>query len=94
MRALADSWPGDAFHSNLQLRVFLKALATHPKLTADAVKIMQALKDDKLYHTYRPTKRTLHPPSIPEHYVRLVEGVQKAQQGIGRPWWKRILGLW
>ena len=43
---------------------------------------------------FQPTPKTLRPASVPQHYVRLMEGVQKAQLGIVRPWWKRVLGIW
>ncbi|KZW01180.1 hypothetical protein EXIGLDRAFT_603241 [Exidia glandulosa HHB12029] len=94
MRALADAWPADPFHPNLQLRVFLKSLATHPDLTHDHVRIMRALKGNTLIKRYAPTVGTLRPPSIPLHYVRLMEGVEKSQLGIGRPMWKRLLNIW
>ncbi|KAH7101475.1 hypothetical protein BKA62DRAFT_830050 [Auriculariales sp. MPI-PUGE-AT-0066] len=94
LRAIANSWPTDPFHPNLQMGVFLKSLATHPNLKQEHVNIVQALHSGVLAKRYAPSSRTLKPASYPTMYNRLMEGIEKSQQGVGRPGWKRFLGIW
>lgn len=43
---------------------------------------------------YPTPQNVLKPKSMPLHYERLVEGVEKSLQGVGRPWWKVFFGIW
>ncbi|EDR09687.1 uncharacterized protein LACBIDRAFT_319031 [Laccaria bicolor S238N-H82] len=92
--AIADTWVVDPFRPNLQLQTFLKSLATHPKLTPQAVNATRALRDNAMQKRYPLSKKMLQPTSMPLHYDRLVEGFEKSAQGIGRPWWKVFFGIW
>ena len=46
--AIAESWTKDPFRPNLQLQTFLKSLASHPKLTTQAVEATRALRDNDM----------------------------------------------
>jgi len=92
--ALAKSWPKDPFRPNMQLGVFLESLSTHPKLTRKAVAATEALKNDVLKSKYPLRATTTRPASFPEHYKALMIGMEKSAQGIARPWWKRIMGIY
>lgn len=46
------------------------------------------------YLQYKLTDKMLRPKSMPMHYERLVEGVEKSAKGIGRPWWKIFFNIW
>lgn len=43
---------------------------------------------------YPLSDKMLHPPSSPHYYDRLLEGFNKSQQGIARPWWKIFFNIW
>ncbi|KZT37167.1 hypothetical protein SISSUDRAFT_988104 [Sistotremastrum suecicum HHB10207 ss-3] len=94
LRLLASQWPTDPFRPNLQLQTFLLSLADHPKLTSKAVIATKALLKDELKNKYPLRPSTTRPASVPEHYKRMLEGFEKGAQGIGRPWWKRVLGIY
>jgi len=46
LKHIAKAWKFDPLHPNYQLETFLTSLASHPKLTPEAVKASQALKDN------------------------------------------------
>ncbi|RDB19632.1 hypothetical protein Hypma_013320 [Hypsizygus marmoreus] len=94
MSGIAASWTRDPFRPNIQLQTLLQSLATHPRLTPQAVQAARALQDNEMYKQYPLSKKTLQPASTPHHYDRLVEGFEKSAQGIGRPWWKIFFGIW
>ncbi|KAJ6542700.1 hypothetical protein B0H19DRAFT_1212638 [Mycena capillaripes] len=94
MARIASSCPIDPLRPHIQLQTFLKSLATHPRLTPAAVRAAQALERNEMQKKYALTEKTLRPASAPLHYEKLVEGVEKSMQGIGRPWWKVFLGIW
>ncbi|KAJ7657910.1 hypothetical protein DFH06DRAFT_456988 [Mycena polygramma] len=94
MARIASSCPIDPLRPHIQLQTFLKSLATHPRLTPGAVWAAQALERNEMHKKYALTDKILKPASAPLHYDRLVEGVEKSMQGIGRPWWKVFLGIW
>ncbi|GLB44620.1 hypothetical protein LshimejAT787_1702470 [Lyophyllum shimeji] len=94
MNGIAATWIKDPFRPNLQLQTLWQSLATHPKLTPQAVQATRALKDNEMYKQYPLSKKILQPASAPHYYDRLVEGFEKSAQGIGRPWWKVFFGIW
>lgn len=51
--AIADTWVIDPFRPNLQLQTFLKSLATHPRLTPQAVNATRALRDNAMQKRVR-----------------------------------------
>jgi hypothetical protein len=46
---IAGNWVKDPFRPNLQLRTLLQSLATHPRLTPQAVQATRALRDNDMY---------------------------------------------
>ncbi|KAI0346530.1 hypothetical protein BDW22DRAFT_1405334 [Trametopsis cervina] len=94
LHTIAQRWPTDPFRPHLQLGAFLKSLADHPQLTPQAVKAARALEENEFQRKYALSKKTLSPKSMPHYYDRLVEGVEKSAQGIGRPWWKIFFNVW
>jgi len=76
------------------METFLTSLAAHPKLTPSAVRAAQALRDGAAQKKWPVSAKLTRPASMPEYYVRLVEGFEKSAQGIGRPWWKIFFGVW
>ncbi|KAJ7619530.1 hypothetical protein FB45DRAFT_981081 [Roridomyces roridus] len=94
MARIAASCPVDPLRPHIQLQTFLQSLATHPRLTPAAVEAARALEANEAQKQYALTDKILKPASAPLHYDRLVEGVDKSMQGIGRPWWKIFLGRW
>jgi len=94
MDSIAASWVRDPFRPNLQLQALWHSLATHPRLTPQAVEAARALMDNDMYKQYRLSKRMLRPASAPSHYDRLVEGFEKSAKGIKRPWWKVFFSVW
>jgi hypothetical protein len=46
---IAGSWVRDPFRPNLQFPIFLQSLATHPRLTPQAVQAARALRNNKIY---------------------------------------------
>jgi len=94
LHRIASQWPADPFRPHIQLKSFLEALADHPQLTPEAVRAAGALKSGELQRRYPLSEKSLRPKSMPLHYARLVEGHQKAAQGIGRPWWKIFFNIW
>ncbi|KAJ7777520.1 hypothetical protein DFH07DRAFT_951164 [Mycena maculata] len=94
MARIASSCPIDPLRPHIQLQNFLKSLATHPRLTPAAVRAAQALEQNEAQRKYALTDVTLKPASAPLHYEKLVEGVEKSMQGIGRPLWKVFFGIW
>ncbi|KAF6750790.1 hypothetical protein DFP72DRAFT_504835 [Ephemerocybe angulata] len=91
---LANTWVRDPFRPNIQLSEFLQSLARHPRLTPQAVQAAATLHKGEIKRTYPLSDKMLHPPSTPKYYDRLLEGYQKSQQGIARPWWKVFFGIW
>ncbi|KAJ7079564.1 hypothetical protein B0H15DRAFT_858231 [Mycena belliarum] len=94
MARIASACPTDPLRPHIQLQTFLQSLATHPRLTPAAVRAAQALERNDMQKKYALTDKMLNPASAPLHYTRLVDGVEKSLQGIGRPWWKRFFGIW
>ncbi|KXN92698.1 hypothetical protein AN958_06976 [Leucoagaricus sp. SymC.cos] len=94
LSSIAHSWVVDPFRPNLQLRTFLNSLAAHPRLTPQAVRAARSLRDSEMAKKYPLSFKTLHPPSMPHHYNRLVEAFEKSAQGIKRPWWKVFFNVW
>ncbi|KAJ7353591.1 hypothetical protein DFH08DRAFT_857191 [Mycena albidolilacea] len=94
MARIAGACPIDPLRPHIQLQTFLKSLATHPRLTPAAVRAAQALERNEMQKKYALTEKTLNPPSAPLHYEKLVEGIDKSMQGIKRPWWKVVFGIW
>jgi hypothetical protein len=113
---IAKAWKYDPLRHTYQMETFLTSLAAHPKLTPEAVRAAQALRDDvaqkkvcllRSFDHFRFTSvvdippiqwpvsaKLTHPASMPEHYDRLLEGMEKSVKGIGRPWWKVFFGVW
>ncbi|KIK56153.1 hypothetical protein GYMLUDRAFT_47365 [Collybiopsis luxurians FD-317 M1] len=94
LSSIAGKWPRDPFRPHLLLPTFLQSLAKHPNLTPEAVQAAQALKNDQVKIQFPLSDKILKPASVPMHYDRLVEGLHKSAQGIGRPWWKVFFGIW
>ncbi|KAK7676063.1 hypothetical protein QCA50_020987 [Cerrena zonata] len=94
LHRIAAQWPADPFRPHLQLKSFLDSLADHPQLTPQAVKAAHALLNNDVQRKYKLTDKMLRPKSMPMHYERLVEGVEKSAKGIGRPWWKIFFNIW
>ncbi len=46
--AIAHTWIVDPFRPNIQLKMFLESLATHPRLTPQAVTSARALRDNEM----------------------------------------------
>ncbi|KAF7331660.1 hypothetical protein MKEN_00045700 [Mycena kentingensis (nom. inval.)] len=91
---IAAACPTDPFRPHIQLSTFLKSLATHPRLTPEAVRAAQILERNETQKRYPLSEKILNPASAPQHYARLVEGMEKSAQGIKRPWWKIFFGIW
>jgi len=91
---IADSWVKDPFRPNIQLSTFLRSLAEHPRLKRQTVDAARALQNNEVYKQFPLSDKILKPASAPHHYERLVEGVEKSAQGIGRPWWKVFFNIW
>ncbi|TFK29082.1 hypothetical protein FA15DRAFT_664390 [Coprinopsis marcescibilis] len=91
---IAEAWVRDPFRPNLQLSSFLKSLAQHPRLTPQTVHAARALQNNEVKKSHPLSDKMLHPPSMPHYYERILEGYNKSQQGIGRPWWKVFFGIW
>ncbi|KAF8591783.1 hypothetical protein K439DRAFT_793752 [Ramaria rubella] len=91
---IAKAWKYDPFRPTLQLERFLTSLAAHPNLTTSAVRAAQALRDNAAQKKWQVSAKLTHPASMPEYYIRLLEGVEKSQRGIGRPWWKVFFNVW
>ncbi|CAL1697941.1 unnamed protein product [Somion occarium] len=94
LHRIAAQWPGDPFRPHLQLKTLLESLADHPQLTPHAVRAADALLHNQIQKKYKLTDKMLRPKSVPKHYERLVEGVEKSARGIGRPWWKIFFNIW
>ena len=50
LRTTAAAWPTDPFRPNMQLKNFLESLATHPRLTPNAVHSARVLLDNGVQH--------------------------------------------
>ncbi|TCD60838.1 hypothetical protein EIP91_009416 [Steccherinum ochraceum] len=94
LHRIAAQWPADPFRPHIQLKSFMEALADHPRLTADAVRAADAIQSNAIQRRYPLSEKLLRPKAMPLHYARLVEGHEKAAQGIGRPWWKIFFNVW
>ncbi|EJU01512.1 hypothetical protein DACRYDRAFT_22628 [Dacryopinax primogenitus] len=97
MHRLAVGLPLDPLKPRFQLQSLVESVSQHMPSTpkaAMAVEAIRALSKDKLKKKYVAGERTLYPPSYPMHYERLAEGVENANKGIARPWWKRFFGIW
>ncbi|KAJ6526568.1 hypothetical protein DFH09DRAFT_168533 [Mycena vulgaris] len=94
MARIAAACPIDPLRPHIQLQTFLKSLATHPRLTPEAVRAAQALERNEIQKKHALTDITLKPASSPLHYERLVDGIDKSMKGIGRPFWKVFFGIW
>ncbi|KAL9710550.1 hypothetical protein Ac2012v2_006085 [Leucoagaricus gongylophorus] len=94
LSSIAHSWVVDPFRPNMQLGTFLNSLAAHPRLTLRAVNAARSLHNNDLARKYPLSDKMLHPPSMPHHYDRLVEGFEKSARGIRRPWWKIFFNIW
>ncbi|KAF9234589.1 hypothetical protein BU15DRAFT_52460 [Melanogaster broomeanus] len=94
LSTIAAAWPTDPFRPNLQLKIFLQSLATHPKLTQDAVQSAKVLLENGVQRKYPLSSKTLYPASMPRHYERLVQGYERSAQGTKRPWWQTFFGIW
>ncbi|BEI90225.1 uncharacterized protein CcaverHIS019_0302950 [Cutaneotrichosporon cavernicola] len=49
-----------------------------------------AIEANKALDKYPTSYNLLHPAHDPEYYERMLTGVRRSQQGIGRSWWKRF----
>ncbi|KAF8130272.1 hypothetical protein EV363DRAFT_1219193 [Boletus edulis] len=94
LKSVAAAWPTDPFRPNLQLKTFFESLATHPHLTPNAVQSANVLLENGIQHRYPLSKKTLEPASMPKHYQRLGQGYERSVQGIRRPWWQVVFGIW
>ncbi|KAJ7682899.1 hypothetical protein B0H17DRAFT_942419 [Mycena rosella] len=94
MARIASVCPLDPLRPHIQLQTFLQSLATHPRLPPAAVRAAQALERNEMQKKYALTRITLNPASAPLHYEKLVEGIEKSMQGIGRPFWKVFFNIW
>ncbi|KAN0080081.1 hypothetical protein V8E55_009647 [Tylopilus felleus] len=52
LKAIAAAWPADPFRPNMQLKHLLASLATHPRLTPDAVRSARVLLDNGVQHRH------------------------------------------
>lgn len=48
LKSIAQSWPQDPFRPNMQLQNFFLSLSSHPKLTPNAIRAVQALRNNEL----------------------------------------------
>ncbi|KAJ7584842.1 hypothetical protein C8J56DRAFT_862378 [Mycena floridula] len=94
MAAIAKNWIHDPVRPHLQLSTLLESLAKHPNLTTRAVAAAGDLQNNMMFKRYPLSEKILKPASVPHHYERIVEGLEKSTRGIGRPWWKVVLGIW
>ncbi|KAJ7050876.1 hypothetical protein C8F01DRAFT_1212847 [Mycena amicta] len=94
MARIASACPIDPLRPHIQLQTLLKSLAAHPRLTPAAVRAAHALERNEMQQRYALSDKILKPTSVPLHYEKLVEGVEKSLQGIKRPWWKVFFGIW
>ncbi|KAF7313313.1 hypothetical protein HMN09_00309900 [Mycena chlorophos] len=94
MARIASACPVDPLRPHIQLKTLLNSLAAHPRLTPGAVNAAQRLERNEMQQKYALSERILRPASVPLHYEKLVEGVEKSMQGIKRPWWKVFFGIW
>lgn len=94
MASIAKSWLHDPVRPHLQLSVLLESLSNHSSLAPEAVKAANTLQQNEVYKKYELSEKILRPASVPHHYERVVGGLEKSMQGIGRPWWKVVLGIW
>lgn len=107
---IASLWAIDPFRPHVQCQTFLRSLATHPKLTSEAVEAARALQSNvmmkkvpssrdcssnvDLRSQFPLSEKIRRPASMPFHYDRVVAGMEKSAQGIGRPWWKVLFNVW
>ena len=57
LSTVASTWIKDPFRPNMQLQTLLQSLATHPRLTPQAVNAALALKENEVYRqVYYPPK--------------------------------------
>lgn len=55
LRTIAAAWPTDPFRPNVQLKVFLESLSTHPRLSPEAVRSARVLSEDGVQHKVSPS---------------------------------------
>ncbi|KAH8823838.1 hypothetical protein DL96DRAFT_1670722 [Flagelloscypha sp. PMI_526] len=91
---ISQKWPQDPFRPHLQINTFLASLATHPKLTPNAVKATQTLLNGDISKKFPLSEKMMQPAAFPKYYDRMQVGMEKALQGIPRPWWKIVLRIW
>ncbi|KIJ24662.1 hypothetical protein M422DRAFT_274496 [Sphaerobolus stellatus SS14] len=94
LKTISKSWQFDVLHPQYQLSTFLTSLASHPKLTPEAVKAAEALSDNAAMRKFPLPEKLASPASMPLYYTRLLDGIEKSKQGIGRPWWKVFFNIW
>ncbi|KIY62878.1 hypothetical protein CYLTODRAFT_360851 [Cylindrobasidium torrendii FP15055 ss-10] len=90
---IGSRWALDILRPETQFGTFLQALAKHPGLTQDTVTAAQLLERHAALKKYPLSPRMLKPASSPQYYSRLIEATEMSAQGIGRPGWKRLLGI-
>ncbi|KAI4520225.1 hypothetical protein FB107DRAFT_289564 [Schizophyllum commune] len=93
LNAIANKWVQDPFRPHLQLSFFLRSLATHPRLTPEAVNAARALQENVAYKKYKLSDRMLHPASRPRVYDDLLVNIENSVKGTHKPWWKDFFGI-
>lgn len=63
LSTIASTWVKDPFRPNIQLPTLLQSLATHPRLTPQAVQAARALRDNDVYKQVCFSREPLRCPS-------------------------------
>ncbi|BEJ13267.1 hypothetical protein CspHIS471_0304410 [Cutaneotrichosporon sp. HIS471] len=83
------SLPADAGDAAIEAKQAGMSDSMRRRVTA-AEDALGAIEANKALDQYPTSYNLLHPAHDPEYYERMLTGVRRSQQGIGRSWWKRF----
>lgn len=74
LTTIASTWTKDPFRPNMQLQTLLQSLATHPRLTPQAVNAALALQENQVYRQvhYHPLVACMRPHCF-AHSIRYLK---------------------
>jgi len=93
LQQIARTWPEDRLRPGIQFGQVLKFLSKSSTLDARSVAAARALSTDRVKSQFALSDKISAPPSSPEHYIRLVENVDKCLRGQKRSWIERFFAL-
>ncbi|KAF9515979.1 hypothetical protein BS47DRAFT_1341278 [Hydnum rufescens UP504] len=93
LQQIAQAWPRDALRPTIQFSQVLVFLASSDSVKFRAVAAARALTENRGKNQFSLTEKMTIPSSSPDHYTRLLDGLEKSLNRGRRSWIERLFSL-